>query len=337
MHKAIWIGATCIALIASGCATVAPPAPAVPRRHLGRETGLDRSPRGSATPSRSEPAAPGRAETRHPARAGHRRSPYSVRSDSRCCATTRRRVRRRAALAVGRVGLAEGVEPLTRLLDDSEIEVRQMAAFALGLIGERSARPALLTALKDPQPILQGRAAEALGLLGDRADADAVACDGAGAHQGWRADRARARRPDLSAVPGSRSRQAGSLRVGEARLVRGACCRGHRQRPAGVELVAGRVRAAAGRRRPRGSGAAGARQHARALHRVLCGEGTRVFEGDAGRADAAADRRTAAAPGARRDSSRAVADRDPGRRRGSGADEDRGRTPSPIRRSVSRP
>ena len=84
------------------------------------------------------------------------------------------RVRRRAALAIGRVGLAEGVEPLTRLLDDGEIEVRQMAAFALGLIGERSARPALLNALKDPQPVLQGRAAEALGQLGDRADADAI-------------------------------------------------------------------------------------------------------------------------------------------------------------------
>src|SRR5262245_62000505 len=54
------------------------------------------------------------------------------------------RVRRRAALAIGRVGLAEGVEPLTKLLSDSEIEVRQMAAFGLGLIGDPSARPALL-------------------------------------------------------------------------------------------------------------------------------------------------------------------------------------------------
>ena len=44
------------------------------------------------------------------------------------------RTRRRAALAVGRVGLAAGVEPLTRLLTDEELEVRQMAAFALGLL-----------------------------------------------------------------------------------------------------------------------------------------------------------------------------------------------------------
>jgi len=80
------------------------------------------------------------------------------------------RVRRRAALAIGRVGLSEAIEPLTKLLDDDEIEVKQMAAFALGLIGDASARPALLEALKSPQPILQGRAAEALGQIGNKAD-----------------------------------------------------------------------------------------------------------------------------------------------------------------------
>ncbi len=84
------------------------------------------------------------------------------------------RVRRRAALAVGRVGLAAGVEPLIPLLADADVEVRQMAVFALGLIAHASARPALLKALDDPEPIVQGRAAEALGQIGDRADADAV-------------------------------------------------------------------------------------------------------------------------------------------------------------------
>src|SRR5262249_41387241 len=47
------------------------------------------------------------------------------------------RVRRRAALAVGRVGLKDAVEPLEKLLADADPEVRQMAAFALGLIGDR--------------------------------------------------------------------------------------------------------------------------------------------------------------------------------------------------------
>ena len=84
------------------------------------------------------------------------------------------RVRRRAALAAGRVGLPAAVEPLTRLLTDEEFEVRQMAAFALGLLVDASARPALLKALDDAEPIVQGRAAEALGSIGDRTDADAI-------------------------------------------------------------------------------------------------------------------------------------------------------------------
>jgi cyclophilin family peptidyl-prolyl cis-trans isomerase/HEAT repeat protein len=85
------------------------------------------------------------------------------------------RTRRRAALALGRVGLPEAVPALQQALGDAEFEVRQMAAFALGLIGDASARPALLNALKDSEPIVQGRAAEALGTIGDRNDATAIA------------------------------------------------------------------------------------------------------------------------------------------------------------------
>ena len=66
------------------------------------------------------------------------------------------RVRRRAALAVGRVGLEDGVEPLLPLLGDTDPEVRQMAAFALGLIGDRRARDPLVRALSDPSPLVQG-------------------------------------------------------------------------------------------------------------------------------------------------------------------------------------
>ena len=84
------------------------------------------------------------------------------------------RVRRRAALSLGRVGLPAAVEPLTKLLADEEPDVRQMSAFALGLIGSPDARSALLASLRDADPRVQGRAAEALGILGDRADADAV-------------------------------------------------------------------------------------------------------------------------------------------------------------------
>jgi cyclophilin family peptidyl-prolyl cis-trans isomerase/HEAT repeat protein len=76
------------------------------------------------------------------------------------------RARRRAALAVGRVGLAEGIDPLAALLTDGDPEVRQMAAFALGLIGDSRATDALVAALGDPDRLVQGRAAQALGTIG---------------------------------------------------------------------------------------------------------------------------------------------------------------------------
>jgi HEAT repeat protein/cyclophilin family peptidyl-prolyl cis-trans isomerase len=86
------------------------------------------------------------------------------------------RVRRRAALAIGRTRLPEGVAPLLPVLaGDAEAEVRQMAAFALGLIGDASAADPLQTALKDPEALVQGRAAEALGLIGHMAAAGAIA------------------------------------------------------------------------------------------------------------------------------------------------------------------
>ena len=80
------------------------------------------------------------------------------------------RIRRRAALAIGHVALAEGVTPLLPLLGDPDPEVRQMAAFALGLLGDTRARDPLVAALADPSPLVQGSAAEALGLIGDAAD-----------------------------------------------------------------------------------------------------------------------------------------------------------------------
>jgi cyclophilin family peptidyl-prolyl cis-trans isomerase/HEAT repeat protein len=86
------------------------------------------------------------------------------------------RVRRRSALAIGRVGLTAGVRPLLKALaGDQEPEVRQMAAFALGLLRDTSAVPELRVSLGDPAPLVQGRAAEALGALGDTASSQAIA------------------------------------------------------------------------------------------------------------------------------------------------------------------
>lgn len=88
---------------------------------------------------------------------------------------TEARVRRRAALALGRVGLASGVAPLVARVQDPDPEVRAMVAFALGLIGDGAAVVPLTAALDDPDPLVKGRAAHALGLIGaDKASAAAA-------------------------------------------------------------------------------------------------------------------------------------------------------------------
>jgi cyclophilin family peptidyl-prolyl cis-trans isomerase/HEAT repeat protein len=84
------------------------------------------------------------------------------------------RLRRRAALGIGRVGLAEGVPRLVEALDDPDPDVREAVCFALGLLRDRSAVPVLVSALGDERPGVQGRAAEALGSIGDPSVAAAI-------------------------------------------------------------------------------------------------------------------------------------------------------------------
>lgn len=103
-------------------------------------------------------------------------TPPSISTMTALLADSEGRVRRRAALAAGRVGLAEAVAPLSGLVaNDAEPEVRAMAAFALGLIGDAAAAPALLPALGDPDARVQGRAAEALGLIGHKPASGSIA------------------------------------------------------------------------------------------------------------------------------------------------------------------
>jgi cyclophilin family peptidyl-prolyl cis-trans isomerase/HEAT repeat protein len=80
-------------------------------------------------------------------------------------------VRGRAALAIGRVGMAEGVAPLVATLADAEAPVRAQAAFALGLLGRLEAMAPLRAALADPDPAVRGRVAEGLGLIAAQAPA----------------------------------------------------------------------------------------------------------------------------------------------------------------------
>ncbi len=81
------------------------------------------------------------------------------------------RVRRRAALAIGRVGLEAGVAALVGALGDPDVDVRASAAFSLGLIRSKSALEPLLTSLADAQWEVRASAAEALGLVGEPPDA----------------------------------------------------------------------------------------------------------------------------------------------------------------------
>ena len=100
--------------------------------------------------------------------------PSSAPDLARLVADSDARIRRRAAIAVGRVGLKEGIPVVTPLLSDADPEVRQAAAFGLGLIGDRAAAPSLLPLLADPEPMVRGRAAEALGLIGAEDAAPAI-------------------------------------------------------------------------------------------------------------------------------------------------------------------
>jgi cyclophilin family peptidyl-prolyl cis-trans isomerase/HEAT repeat protein len=173
MHKARVL-CLCLALLVVGCATIPPQPPSQPpavtwEDKLAWMMRLEDQ-RITRDPNPPPPAVLVPATRTAPAIL----APPAPSDLIRLLGDTEGRVRRRAALALGRVGLVEGVDPLLKLLADQEPDVRGMAAFALGLIGDRAARTGLLAALRDSNPLVQGRAAEALGALGDRADADAV-------------------------------------------------------------------------------------------------------------------------------------------------------------------
>jgi cyclophilin family peptidyl-prolyl cis-trans isomerase/HEAT repeat protein len=78
-----------------------------------------------------------------------------------------RSIRRRAALAAGRIADPALVPTLVELMNDRELEVRQMAAFALGLVGDPKAADRLVAALGDTEGQVRARSAEALGRLGE--------------------------------------------------------------------------------------------------------------------------------------------------------------------------
>ena len=76
-------------------------------------------------------------------------------------------IRKRAALAAGRIGNEDSVSALAGLLKDADTDVRAMAAFAIGEVEAASGADAMLAVLKktDEAVIVRARAIEALGKI----------------------------------------------------------------------------------------------------------------------------------------------------------------------------
>ena len=76
-------------------------------------------------------------------------------------------IRKRAALAAGRIGNEDAVGALSALLQDKDVDVRAMAAFALGEVEAASGADPLLAVLKSTSEpvIVRARAIEALGKI----------------------------------------------------------------------------------------------------------------------------------------------------------------------------
>jgi cyclophilin family peptidyl-prolyl cis-trans isomerase/HEAT repeat protein len=90
------------------------------------------------------------------------------------------KIRRRAALAAGRIGDERAIESLTSLLEkDQNQDVRQTAAFALGEIESAKAAAAILRILQNPKEpdAVRAHAVEAAGKIGAANPKDAQAKD----------------------------------------------------------------------------------------------------------------------------------------------------------------
>jgi|CXWL01.1.fsa_nt_gi cyclophilin family peptidyl-prolyl cis-trans isomerase/HEAT repeat protein len=84
-------------------------------------------------------------------------------------------IRRRAAIAAGRIGDVLAVPRLIEKLRDEVAEVRRAAALALGLIGSPEAVAALTASLADADALTRGRAAEALSRIGQASSGPDIA------------------------------------------------------------------------------------------------------------------------------------------------------------------
>ncbi len=163
--RTIRVAAVAAAILAGGCASAPPAAAPSPKTSFEQKTAWMLQLEDRRILRIEPPPAP------PPVVAPRGRAPVAVPAPAVTVDLTvlladpEARIRRRAAVAIGRVGLREGIQPLTTALGDTDPDVREMAAFGLGLIGDVVAAPALTAALADASPIVRGRAAEALGKI----------------------------------------------------------------------------------------------------------------------------------------------------------------------------
>ena len=172
-----------------GCKSTATPAPVVtppvitPDRKMGWVIRLEqqRSLRDPDVAALAVPPVPAAAPV-EPAAAARALVPATAAALDQLALDPDPTIRRRAVLAVGRIGAVEGLPVLVSALRDPEADIRAAAAFGIGLIGPDArdgARP-LSAALDDPSPVVRARAIEGLGLLGDAAAAPGIAAAAAG-------------------------------------------------------------------------------------------------------------------------------------------------------------
>ena len=84
-------------------------------------------------------------------------------------------IRRRAAVAAGRIGDSLVIPRLIQQLKDPEVEVRRATAMALGWMGDPEGTAALSAALSDGDAVMRGRASEALSRIGQASSGPVIA------------------------------------------------------------------------------------------------------------------------------------------------------------------
>jgi cyclophilin family peptidyl-prolyl cis-trans isomerase/HEAT repeat protein len=172
MHNRLLAAVVALGAIAAGCSSaspavvVTPPAPPAPPSldtKIGWVLRLENQRTLKDADAPSPNGVPGAAPAASP---GFRQA--SVPDLAELVLDTDSLVRRRSAIALGRVKDPAGLPLLQARLQDPVADVRAAAAFGLGLLADGRAVPPLSAALDDPSAVVKARAIEALGLIGDK-------------------------------------------------------------------------------------------------------------------------------------------------------------------------